>query len=66
MGSSHSLPVENFRTGVTALMQSIRDGVHDVRPIDEWACSNENGTFNDDNFKEYLDQEDAGKLKAVR
>ncbi|KAI2488828.1 Plant transposon protein [Fragilaria crotonensis] len=39
-------------------MQSIRDGVHDVRPIDEWACYNENGTFNDDNFQEYLDQED--------
>ncbi len=58
MGSSHSVQVENFRTSVTALMQGIRDGAHDVRPIDEWACYNENGTLNDDNFEEYLDQEE--------
>ena len=39
-------------------MQSICDGAHDVRPIDEWACYNENGTLNDDNSQEYLDQEE--------
>jgi hypothetical protein len=65
MGSSPSLLLDNFRTSVSALMQSIlHDGVHDVRPIDECACYNDNGTFNDDNFQDYLHrEEEEGAIK---
>ncbi len=41
---------------------------HDARPIDEWACYNENGAFNDDNSQEYHDQEEeeaAAKRKFI-